>query len=1132
MLRLSLIALLWTMGAASADVWTFETPSQNIQCSVGEERSFSDIRCTIIERQGAPALPLPDGCKAAWWGHTFEMNDRGPVRMVCMPLDRTRGAHSVADYGVRGEFAGFDCLSSTNGLECRNRDGNGFRLARKQQTVLGPLQANQPNHTPFAEFDVSQDQIRNYQTRLNQLGFDAGPADGIPGKRTAAAVRNFQKDHGFLVTGILTNANVTRLIQETSTQPQNRQRSAKTVGYEDELKRQRKFIEEQLMQIGFDPGPVDGVTDQKTIAAFNAFQRQFGLKVQHWLSSDQKSVLEALVVARKSVVDTRKGNTLEGALVDKAEARAEIRSVKTVENHARNVAHQRQVEEQLNALGFDVGIVDGKVDALTIAAVNAFQRANNLEVMDWLPRDQRDLLARRVAGSIEKRNMTTKTVSADKGEMKVSSKVASPAEQLTSLDAEDAHSSSVGDTSSGSERQNRIATEVAKMKQIKAAEVRGNVDARRLSRPEARELSIRLQALGLMDPRSGKTLGDAFSAYKKEQFGEDWRRVPSRATLEHMREKMQDTDYLITVVERKLALEDRLAAVQAANKARKAKKQEGVFEEVTWDVVHETDTSRSVQLKLKDGGRLNFYCQFGSASRKQQNSIWSTKGNLGRMTLQVDQGRVYEFDVKSAPIYINTESRAKKFTALMGDMANGTVLFVGKSDGSKTRFPMPDAAKFIGGCAVPVFTTVLMSEQEEMSQKTIGPDATGRFNGTAGPFIMATFLKDGLWCAPHVTMRANYAQDVYEAYNAKAAPQQVTDFARKMREACPEIRSIDVFYFPSPGPQSSGLSHPRGYRHVLGAPDNFVAPTGYTNIEKIMGPEEQTKCDQLVGMRGDFDKPFGAKETDIIEAGLLPDAEIACREAVRADQDNRRLNALLGRVLTYQGRFGEAYEVLEKAKALGSGAAMNYLGTLQVEGWGTAVNMREGNRNWRQSDYYGGYNTPRPGSIAKVTSAPRRPTFEERERAQVAKMWQQILGVYATTLPAGKFTMCNQGQAQIRYATIAAMPFSEAVMFVEGYTYLEPDECILESGNVTQGMLYGVAVQRKIAGVWRDPGYDLNPTGSLPHRFTAICAPVDGRFLRNETGLAGHNTCREGDTKMKVTFNLQVGGTDFTMNVN
>jgi N-acetylmuramoyl-L-alanine amidase len=46
------------------------------------------------------------------------------------------------------------------------------------------------------------DEISGVQARLNNLGFDCGPVDGINGPNTEAAVRSFQRKHGLTVDGI------------------------------------------------------------------------------------------------------------------------------------------------------------------------------------------------------------------------------------------------------------------------------------------------------------------------------------------------------------------------------------------------------------------------------------------------------------------------------------------------------------------------------------------------------------------------------------------------------------------------------------------------------------------------------------------------------------------------------------------------------------------------------------------------------------------------------------------------------------------------------------------------------------------------------------------------------------------
>jgi len=138
-----------------ADVWTFETPSQNVQCVVGEGFEGSDISCTIINRSGSPASPRPSSCKGDW-GHSFEMYDRGPAKLVCSDLqDVTKGAQQVAEYGVKGEFGGFICTSSKTGLKCLNTDGNGFFLSRRKQVLYNSGKSTAKETRPWKRFDGS-----------------------------------------------------------------------------------------------------------------------------------------------------------------------------------------------------------------------------------------------------------------------------------------------------------------------------------------------------------------------------------------------------------------------------------------------------------------------------------------------------------------------------------------------------------------------------------------------------------------------------------------------------------------------------------------------------------------------------------------------------------------------------------------------------------------------------------------------------------------------------------------------------------------------------------------------------------------------------------------------------------------
>jgi hypothetical protein len=138
MLRTTLGALLIALlaGPALADVSMFRMPSGNVECAVGTGEAPSDITCVIFQRNGAAAAPSPAGC-ADPWGHWFQMREQGRAQMGCggPGTPRLGPEHDVA-YGASGDSSGISCLSSRDGLECRNADGHGFFLSRARQEIF------------------------------------------------------------------------------------------------------------------------------------------------------------------------------------------------------------------------------------------------------------------------------------------------------------------------------------------------------------------------------------------------------------------------------------------------------------------------------------------------------------------------------------------------------------------------------------------------------------------------------------------------------------------------------------------------------------------------------------------------------------------------------------------------------------------------------------------------------------------------------------------------------------------------------------------------------------------------------------------------------------------------------------
>ncbi|WP_299567257.1 DUF6636 domain-containing protein [uncultured Sulfitobacter sp.] len=121
---------------AHADVWSFNTPSGNIECVVGEGFEGSDIECTIFKRSQPAKVQALASCPLNR-GITFSMNNTGGVQGACTSAGaRPTGAQSVAEYNVEGKFGGFTCYSATSGLQCRNESGHGFHLSRTNQQVF------------------------------------------------------------------------------------------------------------------------------------------------------------------------------------------------------------------------------------------------------------------------------------------------------------------------------------------------------------------------------------------------------------------------------------------------------------------------------------------------------------------------------------------------------------------------------------------------------------------------------------------------------------------------------------------------------------------------------------------------------------------------------------------------------------------------------------------------------------------------------------------------------------------------------------------------------------------------------------------------------------------------------------
>lgn len=118
-------------------------------------------------------------------------NERGTAYFLMRDLERARQdfSRAIALNGELGE-AYHNRAVIYRGVGDYAAAVRDVRIAAK----LGVRQAEQTLARLSAE-------VQSIQRRLDQLGFEAGPVDGIPGPKTVAAIRRFQREVGLEATG-------------------------------------------------------------------------------------------------------------------------------------------------------------------------------------------------------------------------------------------------------------------------------------------------------------------------------------------------------------------------------------------------------------------------------------------------------------------------------------------------------------------------------------------------------------------------------------------------------------------------------------------------------------------------------------------------------------------------------------------------------------------------------------------------------------------------------------------------------------------------------------------------------------------------------------------------------------------
>lgn len=125
------------------------------------------------------------------------------------------------------------------------------------------------------------DVVHAVQRELKTRGYEPGPADGVAGILTRAAVMAYEYDNGRQISGDPSNEFLEFLLLGSTG---NRSRAMATRQNLPEAKNIVVSVQKKLAEHGYAPGRIDGVLGKATRRAIKDFERDRGLAVKGRIS--------------------------------------------------------------------------------------------------------------------------------------------------------------------------------------------------------------------------------------------------------------------------------------------------------------------------------------------------------------------------------------------------------------------------------------------------------------------------------------------------------------------------------------------------------------------------------------------------------------------------------------------------------------------------------------------------------------------------------------------------------------------------------------------------------------------------------------------------------------------------------
>ena len=188
---------------------------------------------------------------------------------------------------------------------------------------------------------------RLIQSSLAAQGFDPGPADGVFGQRTRAAIGQWQTARGDEPTGYL-NAEAARSLLGRAPQTQEATMTRESIEAALGLSRaDRRLIQSSLAAQGFDPGPADGLFGRRTRAAIGQWQAARGEEPTGYLNAEAvESLLASVTEPAREPEVTAEPDAPAAPDVSEQDREAEAEAERERQRQQREAEAERQRRER------------------------------------------------------------------------------------------------------------------------------------------------------------------------------------------------------------------------------------------------------------------------------------------------------------------------------------------------------------------------------------------------------------------------------------------------------------------------------------------------------------------------------------------------------------------------------------------------------------------------------------------------------------------------------------------------------------------------------------------------------------------------------------------------------------------